>query len=463
MKNKYNKVQPSNMSSQDEFSHSNDALNDIYTQIIFSAQNGILENIKDAFDKNISLDFVDHYGRTLLMLALCDENKKPDRDIIKYLISCNVRVSTVDRNGQTIMMYCAKNKYDVLEIMSWLILCRASIDHVDCNGNSALSIANSLGNMDSVNFLLEEGAKATQTLLKKICIQACIYDNLSCLKTAILLLEHDIPTDQLLKNASTSCYGSKVAINIIENILSGTDKSTVDDIISRTTLLLYACTIGSLYLVERISTEYGVSIDFTEYNKHTHILHAPIFYAVKSKNDNVNLIQYFSSYLSNSIICAPYILQASVDAKNNDITKYLINSALKYNPDTIFEHNIMNEALCNACEKNDYELATLTIQYGANTNYINYKHDRSPLMLTLQHSTDTQIIELLFKNNVKINLVFENNNMLQKPIQYKSAAVMEHLIEYMESLSNTPDSADFSNEDTINDQFTMLNIDNEAI
>ena len=101
------------------------------------------------------IHYVDSYGRTVLMYAICDGEKEVE--FIKTLLSENASTNSVDKEGLTAVMFAAS--WGNAEIVTALVSADADANVMDNKGRTALSFAMKGGKTEVVRILVPVDAK----------------------------------------------------------------------------------------------------------------------------------------------------------------------------------------------------------------------------------------------------------------------------------------------------------------
>ena len=101
------------------------------------------------------IHYVDSYGRTVLMYAICDGEKEVE--FIKTLLSENASTNSVDKEGLTAVMFAAS--WGNAEIVTALVSADADTNVLDNKGRTALSFAMEGGKTEIVRILLPVAEK----------------------------------------------------------------------------------------------------------------------------------------------------------------------------------------------------------------------------------------------------------------------------------------------------------------
>lgn len=107
---------------------------------------------KFLIDRDIDVDVPDFNGRTALMHAIADNNKK----LVKMLILANADIDHADREGKTALILATVSGHT--EFVHYLIHAKAKIDAQDNDNKTALIYAVEKGYHGIVQSLVDEGA-----------------------------------------------------------------------------------------------------------------------------------------------------------------------------------------------------------------------------------------------------------------------------------------------------------------
>ena len=119
----------------------------------FNYKKSNIDDIKNIFKQDISVETKDEYDETPLVKAVYAQNK----EIVEYLVSKDADMYATNLSGETTMMICAKNGF--LEISE--ILLKKGYDlnkSVPSTRQSVLSLATWTNQSSMVSWLLKRGA-----------------------------------------------------------------------------------------------------------------------------------------------------------------------------------------------------------------------------------------------------------------------------------------------------------------
>ncbi len=122
------------------------------------------KRIRNKLIGKVDLDYAEVNGKTLLQMAVSEENI----DLLDYLIAIGGDVNQKDKDGLTLLVQALSGYYLCKKSAAQLIKLGAEVNAIDASGMTALNIVNSkVGLKQLSNLLIKKGAKTRMELAGK--------------------------------------------------------------------------------------------------------------------------------------------------------------------------------------------------------------------------------------------------------------------------------------------------------
>lgn len=279
-------------------------------------------------------------------------------EIMKYLISQDADIYTIDREGSNLLHNSAANGH--LDVVEYLIDHGFDVNAADGNGNTALLFALQSGDIELVNYLLEQGAEIFVENVNgsTAMLNGIVSGNIEIVK---LLRDHGLSIDQSNQWGVTPLMYASILGNkdIVEYLIeNGADVHAISN--QGETALVWA-TIRLHFDIAELLMEKGLS-----YNDRSETGATMFFSAGKSPMEAVT---------------------------------YMI----EHGATPMVEDSIGTTPLHIAAQRGNTEVATYLIELGADVNKVN-DHGWTPLKFSLW-SDEPSILEVLLENDAMIEIV----------------------------------------------------------
>ncbi|ALA62477.1 ankyrin repeat family protein [Turkeypox virus] len=374
----------------------------------------LLMNIK-------GINILEKYEETPLICAVKNNNFK----IARKLLSINIDPNIPDDTGSTALHFAVRYGTKIVKL---LIYHGAIVDVNSTKYGYPLDIAISLGKLNVVKILLENGANISL----KPYLHIAVYYNLIDIVNVLIL--YDYPLD------SVDDYGNTALYNAVNKGRFKITKLLIHhgaDVNARTTYSqtpLY-CAVGNNNIkIIKLLLDSGANPNIIErYGLNYTVLCKAVY------NNNILVVKSLLEYGANPNIGSGnnFPLYISSSLNRADIMMLL----LKYGANPDVSNTIGETVLYKVINENKIDMVNILIENGANPNIQNRLDGNNPLHIACYRG-NIYIIGLLIKNNANVSV---RNYSGFTPLHISINSMRVHCCTYL--LKNGAKTCDNSNSD----------------